>query len=364
MRSSIGRPRSPSQYSRELDTGSVWLETRLQHALFDKLVYSKLRDAMGGRVEYSVSGGAALGERLGHFFRGIGMVILEGYGLTETTAGATISQPDALKIGTVGRPLPGVTVRIADDGEILFKGGHVFKGYYNNEDATAEAIDSDGWFHTGDLGQLDDDGFLRITGRKKEIIVTAGGKNVAPAVLEDRIRSHFLVSQAMVVGDGEPFIAALVTIDAEAVVPWAKSNGKPADVASCSTTTTCAPRSSRRSTTPTRRCPGPSRCGPSASCPRTSRSASSCPRSSRSSATWSARSTARSSPTSTAASSACDDGPSGLVALPPPGLVLLPELRRGRGALGSSSWIARQSLQASSRPRTEFSPRWMRVSSR
>ena len=214
------------QYSRELDQGGPSLKTRLLHTVFDKLVYGKLRAAMGGRVEYAVSGGAALGERLGHFFRGIGVTILEGYGLTETTAGACIGQPDALKIGTVGRPLPGVTVRIDGDGEILFKGGHVFKGYYNNDDATREALDGDGWFHTGDIGQLDDDGFLRITGRKKEIIVTAGGKNVAPAVLEDRIRSHFLISQAMVVGDGEPFIAALVTIDPEAVGPWAESNGK------------------------------------------------------------------------------------------------------------------------------------------
>ncbi len=215
-------------YSREMDTGSVSLKTRLLHTIFDKLVYGKLRGAMGGRVEYAVSGGAALGERLGHFFRGIGVVILEGYGLTETTAGATISQPDALKIGTVGRPLPGVTVRIADDGEILFKGGHVFQGYYNNDAETAASIDSDGWFHSGDLGSLDSDGYLRITGRKKEIIVTAGGKNVAPAVLEDRIRSHFLVSQAMVVGDGEPFIAALVTIDPDALATWAEAQGKPA----------------------------------------------------------------------------------------------------------------------------------------
>ena len=213
-------------YSRELQDGGVSLRTRLLHAVFDKLVYSKLRAAMGGRVTHAVSGGAALGERLGHFFRGIGVMILEGYGLTETTAGSTINQPDALKIGTVGKPLPGVTVRIADDGEILFQGKHIFHGYYNNDAATAEALTEDGWFHTGDIGQLDNDGFLRITGRKKEILVTAGGKNVAPAVLEDRIRAHFLVSQAMVVGDGEPFIAALVTIDEEALQPWAEANDK------------------------------------------------------------------------------------------------------------------------------------------
>ena len=216
-------------FSRERDEGRVSLRTRLLHTVFDKLVYGKLRAAMGGEVKQAISGGAALGERLGHFFRGIGVTIYEGYGLTETTAGATINRPDALKIGTVGRPLPGVTVRIADDGEIQMQGGHVFQGYYNNEAATAESLKG-GWFHTGDLGQLDEDGFLRITGRKKEILVTAGGKNVAPAVLEDRLRSHFLISQAMVVGDGEPFIAALVTIDPEAVVPWAEANGKPTDV--------------------------------------------------------------------------------------------------------------------------------------
>jgi long-chain acyl-CoA synthetase len=218
-------------YSRGMDEGGASFGTKVLHGIFDKLVYSKLRAAMGGQVEYAVSGGAALGERLGHFFRGIGVVILEGYGLTETTAGATINRPAELKIGTVGRPLPGVSVRIAEDGEILLKGGHIFQGYYNNDAATAEALTGDGWFHTGDLGQLDEEGYLRITGRKKEIIVTAGGKNVAPAVLEDRLRSHFLVSQAMVVGDGEPFIAALVTIDPDAIVGWAEANGKSTNVA-------------------------------------------------------------------------------------------------------------------------------------
>jgi long-chain acyl-CoA synthetase len=214
------------QFSREQQAGKLSLPIKLQHAVFDKLVYSKLRAAVGGEVRYAVSGGAALGERLGHFFNGVGITILEGYGLTETTAGATINRPDAFKIGTVGKPVPGASVRIAEDGEIMLKGGNVFGGYYNNPEATAEVLEDDGWFHTGDIGQLDGEGYLRITGRKKEIIVTAGGKNVAPAVLEDRIRSHFLVSQAMVVGDDQPFIAALVTIDPEAFPTWAEGAGK------------------------------------------------------------------------------------------------------------------------------------------
>jgi long-chain acyl-CoA synthetase len=214
-------------YSREQQSGgSVSLKNRLLHAVFDRLVYGKLRDAVGGNISYAISGGAALGERLGHFFNGVGITILEGYGLTETTAAATVNRPGNMRIGTVGQPIPGTTVRIADDGEILFRGGEVFQGYHNNDEATAETLDADGWCHTGDIGMIDDDGFLQITGRKKEIIVTAGGKNVAPAVLEDRIRAHFLVSQAMVVGDGEPFIAALVTIDAEAFEGWAAGTGK------------------------------------------------------------------------------------------------------------------------------------------
>jgi long-chain acyl-CoA synthetase len=175
-----------------------------------------------------VSGGAPLGARLGHFFRGIGLPIYEGYGLTETTAGTTCNRPDAIKIGTVGRPIPGVTIRIADDGEITIQGGNVFLGYYNNKKATDEAV-VDGWFHTGDIGELDQDGYLRITGRKKELIVTAGGKNVAPAVLEDRVRANPLISQVMVVGDQKPFIAALVTIDEDSFPDWKNTNGKPAD---------------------------------------------------------------------------------------------------------------------------------------
>ena len=195
-----------------------------KHAVFDKLVYSKLRAAMGGKVAYALSGGAPLGTRLGHFYRGIGLTVLEGYGLTETTAPATINTPELIKIGTVGPPLPGVSIQIADDGEILIKGNNVFSAYRNNETATTEAI-VDGWFHTGDIGALDHDGFLKITGRKKELLVTAGGKNVAPAVLEDRLRAHPLVSQCVVVGDQKPFIGALVTLDAEMLPSWAKNNG-------------------------------------------------------------------------------------------------------------------------------------------
>lgn len=219
------------EYSRQQERGGVSLPIRLQHALFDRLVYGKLRDAMGGRVQYAISGGAALGERLGHFFHGIGLLVLEGYGLTETSAPSTVNLPTAVKIGTVGKPLPGTGARIADDGEVLLTGPHIFRGYWNNPEATAEAIDADGWFHSGDLGELDEDGFLAITGRKKDIIVTAGGKNVAPAVLEDRLRAHHLVSQCMVVGDGRPFVGALVTLDPEALPAWAEQHGKdPADL--------------------------------------------------------------------------------------------------------------------------------------
>jgi long-chain acyl-CoA synthetase len=204
-------------YSEALDQGKVSKMLSLQHGIFDKLVYSKLRHAMGGRVTHAISGGAALGSRLGHFYRGIGLIILEGYGLTETTAGSTLNLPSALKIGSVGRPLPGTGVRIETDGEVLLKGPHVFAGYWNNVEATNEAMTSDGWFRTGDIGELDSDGYLRITGRKKELIVTAGGKNVAPAVLEDRLRSHPIISQCVVVGDNKPFIGALVTLDPEAL---------------------------------------------------------------------------------------------------------------------------------------------------
>jgi long-chain acyl-CoA synthetase len=203
-------------YSRALDAGRPGLGLRARHALFDKLVYGKLRDALGGRTEYAVSGGAPLGERLAHFYRGIGVRIIEGYGLTETTAALCANRPSDMRLGTVGKPFAGTEVRVADDGELSFRGPQVFHGYWHNDEATAEALDADGWFATGDLGEIDADGYIRITGRKKEIIVTAGGKNVAPAVLEDRVRAHALVSQCLVVGDGKPFIAALVTIDEEA----------------------------------------------------------------------------------------------------------------------------------------------------
>jgi long-chain acyl-CoA synthetase len=215
------------RYSQALDQGGPGLTLRAQHALFNKLVYGKLRDALGGHCKSAISGGAPLGERLAHFFRGIGLDVREGYGLTETAPVVAVNFDGALRIGTVGRPLPGTTIRVADDGEILIMGDQVFKRYWNNETATAEALDDDGWFHSGDMGELDDDGFLRITGRKKELIVTAGGKNVAPAVLEDRVRAHWLVSQCLVVGDRQPFIAALVTIDPEAFPTWLERAGRP-----------------------------------------------------------------------------------------------------------------------------------------
>jgi long-chain acyl-CoA synthetase len=212
-------------WSKARDAGGPGLGLRARHALFDRLVYNKLRAAVGGRVVAAVSGSAPLGERLGHFFRGVGLPVLEGYGLTETSAGVTVNSLEAQRIGTVGRPVPGQAVRIADDGEILVNGPVVFRGYWKNDTATAEAI-TDGWFHTGDIGQLDDGGYLTITGRKKELIVTAGGKNVAPAVLEDRLRAHPLISQCMVVGDGKPFIGVLVTIDQEALPGWLERVGK------------------------------------------------------------------------------------------------------------------------------------------
>ena len=216
--------------SRDADgPGAAGRALRLRHALFDRLVYAKLRAAVGGKVAYAVSGGAPLGERLGHFFRGAGITILEGYGLTETSAAATVNKPSRNKIGTVGLPLPGVAIKIAGDGEILLRGPNVTPGYWRNEAATAEALDPEGWLLSGDLGSLDDEGFLRVTGRKKEIIVTAGGKNVAPAVLEDRLRAHPLISQCLVVGDGRPYVACLITLDPEALDFWKKQHGRPAD---------------------------------------------------------------------------------------------------------------------------------------
>ena len=213
------------RWSKEFHGGRVRPWTEVEHRVFEKLVYGKLRGAMGGDMRLAFSGGGPLGVRLTHFFDGIGICIFEGYGLTETSPTLTINRPGAWRPGSVGRPMAGTTIRIADDGEILAKGPQVFTGYWLNPDATAEVLDDDGWFHTGDIGELDGDGFLRITGRKKEIIVTAAGKNVAPAPLEDRIRAHPLVSQAVVVGDERPFVAALVTVDEEAFADWVQESG-------------------------------------------------------------------------------------------------------------------------------------------
>ncbi|WOC11048.1 AMP-dependent synthetase/ligase [Gordonia sp. MP11Mi] len=214
------------EYSRATEAGSAGLVLKLKHGIFDKLVYGKLRDALGGNCEGAISGGAALGDRLGHFFRGAGVPVYEGYGLSETTAAVTANNDDHSRIGSVGHPVPGVSVKIAEDGEILLQGGMVFTGYWQNDAATADAI-RDGWFHTGDIGRLED-GYLFITGRKKELIVTAGGKNVSPAQLEDSIRAHTLVSQCLVVGDQKPFIAALITLDPEALPGWLERHNLPA----------------------------------------------------------------------------------------------------------------------------------------
>jgi long-chain acyl-CoA synthetase len=213
-------------YSEALDKKKVSPILKLKHGLFDKLVYSKIRAGMGGRVEAAISGGAPLGARLGHFYRGAGVTVLEGYGLTETTAGATLNLIGAQRVGSVGRPIPGTSVKIAEDGEVLLRGPIVMDGYWQNQAANDEVFDSERWFKSGDLGKLDEDGFLYIVGRKKELIVTAGGKNVAPAVLEDRLRAHPLVSQCMVVGDNQPFIAALVTLDPDALKGWVANNKK------------------------------------------------------------------------------------------------------------------------------------------
>ncbi|MEU2437978.1 AMP-dependent synthetase/ligase [Streptomyces rubradiris] len=199
---------------------------RMQHQLFDKLVYAKVRAAMGGRIRNAMSGGSAMDRRLGLFFAGAGVQIYEGYGLTESTAAATANPPGRTRYGTVGPPVPGVTVHLADDGEIWLRGDTVFQGYLNNQKATDGTL-HDGWLATGDLGALDEDGYLTITGRKKEILVTSGGKSVSPGVLEERVREHPLVSQCIVVGNDRPYIAALVTLDREAVEHWLQMRGKP-----------------------------------------------------------------------------------------------------------------------------------------
>ncbi|MDX3691620.1 AMP-dependent synthetase/ligase [Streptomyces europaeiscabiei] len=198
---------------------------RMQHQFFDKVVYGKIREAMGGRIKYAMSGGSAMDRRLGLFFAGAGVHIFEGYGLTECTAAATANPPERTRYGTVGQAIPGMTVHIADDSEIWLRGPNVFQGYLNNPKATDETL-HDGWLATGDLGSLDEDGYLTITGRKKEILVTSGGKSVSPAILEERVRDHPLVAQCIVVGNDRPYIAALVTLDGEAVEHWLQMHGK------------------------------------------------------------------------------------------------------------------------------------------
>ncbi|MRH91138.1 AMP-binding protein [Nocardia sp. SYP-A9097] len=218
------------EYSQSLQNGGPGLVLRLKHTVFDKLVFSKLREAMGGQCLSAVSGGGPLGARLGHYFRGAGVIIYEGYGLTESTAAVSVNTPEHIKVGSVGRPLPGHGAKVADDGELLIRGPVVFAGYWKNPEATADAFDADGWFKTGDLGAIDEQGFISIVGRKKEILVTAGGKNVSPAMLEDSLRQHPLISQVMVVGDGQPFIGALITLDQETLPKWKERNNIPADI--------------------------------------------------------------------------------------------------------------------------------------
>lgn len=213
------------RWSEEHTSGHRAPLVEVEHAVLDRLVYRKVQAAFGGRLRFAFSGGGPLGERLTHFFNGIGVRIFEGYGLTETSPTLTLNSADAWKPGTVGRPVAGTRILIADDGEVLAKGPQVFSGYWNAKEATKEVFDADGWFHTGDIGSLDHDGFLRITGRKKEMIVTAAGKNVAPAPLEDRLRAHPLVSQAVVVGDQRPFVAALLALDDDALAEWAGDHG-------------------------------------------------------------------------------------------------------------------------------------------
>ena len=213
-------------YSKALDTKRISPLLKIKHGVFDKLVYSKIRTSLGGKVEAAISGGAPLGDRLGHFFRGAGIRVLEGYGLTETTGASNVNTTASHRVGSVGKPIPGATIKIAEDGEVLIKGAVVMRGYWQNDAANAEVFTKDNYFKSGDLGKLDDEGYLYITGRKKELIVTAGGKNVAPAVLEDRLRSNPLISQCMVVGDNKPFIAALITLDPDSIKPWSVANKK------------------------------------------------------------------------------------------------------------------------------------------
>jgi long-chain acyl-CoA synthetase len=219
-------------YSRALDAGRPGPVLRTKHALFERLVYAPLRQSLGGGCRHVISGGAPLGERLGHFFRGVGIPVIEGYGLTETTAAVTVNPPDALKVGTVGRPLPGAAVRVDDEGELLVRGGQVMRGYWQDDIATVEVLTDDGWLRTGDLAEIDAEGYVRVTGRRKEILVTAGGKNVAPGLLEDRVRASSLVGQCMVVGDGRPYVAALLTLDPDVVEEWAGRHQRKGSLAS------------------------------------------------------------------------------------------------------------------------------------
>ena len=216
-------------YSKALDTGGPGMGLKLKHAIFDRLVYSKIRTLMGGRCDKAISGGAPLGERLAHFFRGAGVTVYEGYGLTETSPVVSINLDNALRIGTVGKPTPGTSIRIADNGELLIKGPQVFRGYWRNADDTTDSFDDEGWLKTGDVATIDEDGYLKITGRTKEIIVTAAGKNVAPAPLEDIVRAHPLVGQVLVVGDAKPFISALVALDHETLPAWLERNNRPVE---------------------------------------------------------------------------------------------------------------------------------------
>jgi len=212
------------EHSKAMDSGErLSLRSRVRHKIFDRLVYKKLRDAVGGQAQLAISGGSAISTDLLHFFRGIGIPIYEGYGLTETAAAACVNYPGGTKIGTVGKPNNGYSVKVNEDGEICIKGDGVFKGYWNNEEATKESL-VDGWFVTGDLGEIDDEGYVKITGRKKDLIVTAGGKNISPGPLEDILCSDPLISQAVVVGDGKPFVGVLVTIDEDELKRWRKQN--------------------------------------------------------------------------------------------------------------------------------------------
>ena len=253
---------------------------RKQYEFADKKVLSKIRGLFGGRLRLAVSGAAPINPEILRFFDAAGVLVLEGWGMTETSTAATISTPDDFKIGTIGKPFPGCEVKIAEDGEILVKGPNVFQGYYKNEEATRETI-VDGWLHTGDIGEIDSDGFIKITGRKKDIIITAGGKNITPANLEAEIKQHPLVSQCVVVGDRRPYLVALVTLDPEEAVAYAKET-RPARGPRAAR---LQPRRSRRRSTPTsrrstRNSPGSSRSRRSRSSPTTSprKAASSPPR--------------------------------------------------------------------------------------